>query len=234
MHAEFERRALPAGRPLQLAVRIEGLALNSNPLRNRAASSPRQRLAPWARGRVPPALDDPVVCVEEVPGQLGLFAPWTRTFTRAHRQRIPDFPEVQALLQAMAVERRVGQTWHFHTEEGARLALAARSPDERLVRPETLADLPQMAPTLHEALKRAGLLAPPRPRLVPSWMSAGLGSCRECLAWTNERDQRCAPCLEWGAGRQPGPCHRCGRLLPLRGVRPDRDRRDRVLTRDLR
>ncbi|MFD9286484.1 hypothetical protein ACFWD7_57000, partial [Streptomyces mirabilis] len=83
MHAEFERRALPAGRPLQLAVRIDGLALNSNPLRHRAAAGPRQRLAPWARGRIPPALDDPVVCVEEIPGQLGLFAPWPRTFTRA-------------------------------------------------------------------------------------------------------------------------------------------------------
>ncbi|MCT9114414.1 hypothetical protein N4G69_55050, partial [Streptomyces mirabilis] len=61
-----------------------------------------------------------------------------------------------------------------------------------------------------------GLLAPPRPRLVPSWMSAGLGSCRECLAWTNERDQRCASCLDWAAGRRAAPCHRCGRLLPLR------------------
>lgn len=131
MHAEFERRALPAGRPLQLAVRIEGLALNSNPLRHRAATGPRQKLAPWYRGRVPPALDDPMVCVEEVPGQLGLFAPWPRTFTRAHGKRIrgrtiPDFPEVQAVLKEMAAERRVGQTWHFHTEEGARLALAAR------------------------------------------------------------------------------------------------------------
>ncbi|MFG3023602.1 hypothetical protein ACGFZQ_34550 [Streptomyces sp. NPDC048254] len=46
MHAEFERPALPAGRPLQLAVRIEELALNSNPLRCRAATGPRQRLAP--------------------------------------------------------------------------------------------------------------------------------------------------------------------------------------------
>ncbi|GGN34055.1 site-specific integrase [Streptomyces fuscichromogenes] len=221
MHAEFERRDLPAGRPLQLAVRIEGLALNSNPLRNSAVTGPRHGLAPWARGRVPAALDDPAVCVEEVPGQLGLFAPWPRTFTRAHGKRIrgrtiPDFLAVQAVLDEMAAERRVGQTWHFHTEEGARLALAARTPDGRLVRPETLADLPQMAPTLHEALKRAGLLAPPRLRLVPSWMSASLGSCRECLAWTNERDQRCAPCLDWGAGRQAAPCHRCGRLLPLR------------------
>lgn len=80
------------------------------------------------------------MCVEEVPGQLGLFAPSPRTFTRAHGKRIrgrtiPDFPEVQAVLQEMAAERRVGRTWHFHTEEGARLALAARPPDERLVHP---------------------------------------------------------------------------------------------------
>lgn len=42
MHAEFERRALPAGRPLQLAVRIEELALN----RDRCATA-----TPRARGR---------------------------------------------------------------------------------------------------------------------------------------------------------------------------------------
>ncbi|MGW5650622.1 hypothetical protein [Streptomyces humi] len=161
------------------------------------------------------------MCVEEVPGQLGLFAPWPRTFTRAHGKllrgrAIPDLAQVQTVLEKMSTERGVGETWRFHTGEGLRLALASRPPDERLVRPEALADLPQMRPTLHEALKRAGMLAPLRPRLVPSWMSADVGSCRECLAWTNERDQRCASCQNWAIGRPTGPCHRCGRTLPLR------------------
>ncbi|WP_381192255.1 hypothetical protein [Streptomyces maoxianensis] len=116
----------------------------------------------------------------------------------------------------MAVERGVGETWQFHTHEGARLALASRPPDEVLVRPEALADLPQMRPTLKEAFQRAGLLAPARARLVPVWMSKGRGSCCACLAWTNEADQLCPLCRAWGDSHRAGPCHRCGRVLGLR------------------
>lgn len=222
VRAELERRTLPPGRPLQLAVHIGGLRLSSFPLRHNDRPLSVVKLPAWARDGVPPLPNDPAVCVEEIPGQLGLFAPWPRSFTRSHGQQIrgrggiPDLPAVLAVLQQMALERGVEQTWMFHTGDCARLALAARPPDERLVRPEALDDLPQMRPTLLEALDRAGLLASPRPRLLPSWMAQGHGSCRECLAWTNEKDQRCAHCLDWGIGRGIGPCHRCLRVLPLR------------------
>ncbi|WP_328939808.1 hypothetical protein OG288_42870 [Streptomyces tauricus] len=59
----------------------------------------------------------------------------------------------------MAAECGVGETWMFHTGDCARLALASRPPDEDLVRPEALVDLPQMRSTLLETLDRAGLLA---------------------------------------------------------------------------
>ncbi len=223
MRAELEGRALPSGRPLQLALHIDGVRLSSFPLHHsRTRRRVRERVPRRVRAPVPAPLDDPWVCVEEVPGQLGLFAPWPRSFTREHgrrlrgRRHIAGLPRLLAVLQEMAAERGVGETWMFHTGDCARLALASRPPDEDLVRPEALVDLPQMRPTLLEALDRAGLLARWRPRLVPSWMSRGPGSCRECLAWTNEREQRCALCLSWGMDRSPRPCHRCGRVLPLR------------------
>ncbi|MGW8879260.1 hypothetical protein [Streptomyces mirabilis] len=222
MRAEIEGRALPSGRPLQLALHIDGVRLSSFPLHHsRTGRRVRERLPLRSRVPVPAVRDDPSVCVEEVPGQLGLFPPWPRSFTREHGHRIrgrrmPGLPHLLAVLEEMAAERGVGETWMFHTGDCARLALASRPPDEDLVRPEALADLPQMRPTLLEALGRAGLLARRRPRLVPSWTSRGHGSCRECLAWTNDRDQRCAPCLSWGMDRAAGACHRCGRVVPLR------------------
>ncbi|MFE1909236.1 hypothetical protein ACFW96_37030 [Streptomyces gardneri] len=165
--------------------------------------------------------DDASVCVEEVPGQLGLFAPWPRTFTREHARRIAgrtllDLPAVVAELRKLAAERGTGATWMEHTSGGARLALASRPPDEHLVRPEALVDLPQMRPTIHLALQRARLLAPARPRLVSGWMSKRRGSCTDCLAWTNDDDQRCAKCLNWRRTHPAHACDRCGRLLPVR------------------
>ncbi|MEU0375429.1 hypothetical protein ABZ070_35975 [Streptomyces sp. NPDC006283] len=158
MRAELERRDLPPGRPLQLAVRIDGVKLSSFPLRHNGPRS-HDRLPPWARDRAQPPPNDPAVCVEEIPGQLGLFAPLPRTFTQAHGRRIrsrdiPDIHLVLTVLREMAVERGVGESWMFHTGDCTRLALASRPPDERLVRPETLADLPQMRPTLLAALGR--------------------------------------------------------------------------------
>ncbi|WP_405987849.1 hypothetical protein [Streptomyces sp. NBC_00986] len=151
----------------------------------------------------------------------GLFAPRPRTFTRARSRRIrgrniPDFPGAQAVPLKMATEHHLGQTRHFHTEKAPGSRRPTPPPDEHLMHPEALTDLPQTTPTPYEALKRAGLPTPPRPRLAPTWMSAGQGSCHECLARTNERDQRCAPCPDRGTGRRAGPCHRRGQPLPLR------------------
>lgn len=116
----------------------------------------------------------------------------------------------------MVAERRVGETWMFHTGDCARLALASRPPDEYLVLPEALVDLPQMRPALLEALDRAGLLAPWRPRLVPSWMSRGPAVAGS--AWPGRTSgNRAAHSVSAGAWTAlPGPWHRCGRVLPLR------------------
>ncbi|MBK3627282.1 hypothetical protein JHN59_21015 [Streptomyces sp. MBT49] len=113
--------------------------------------------------------------MEEVPGQLGLFASWPRTFARAHGQRIrgraiPDFPEVQAVLKGMAAERRVGQTWHFHTEEGARLALAAR---------------PRMSAWY---VPRRSRICGQRPEGEGAWLVAGAG---DVLAALERSGRRC-------------------------------------------
>ncbi|WP_327257260.1 tyrosine-type recombinase/integrase [Streptomyces sp. NBC_01244] len=196
-----------------------GLPLRSFPPRY-AATGPAAHRPVWARGQHAERQDDPGVCVEEVPGQLGLFAPWPRAFTRDHGRRIggrdiPGLGLVLTALTAMAAERGVSPTWLFHTGDGARLALASRPPTDHLVAPETLADLPQMRPTLHEALKRAGLLDRARPRLVPAWWSKGQGSCHDCLAWTNENVQRCTECEMWRYRHPTGCCHRCERELPL-------------------
>ncbi|MCQ1579269.1 tyrosine-type recombinase/integrase [Streptomyces parvus] len=220
LRAVLERRLLPAGRPLQLALRMDGLRLKTLPLRQTRPLT-TVKLPSWARGRPAELQDDPCVCVTEVPGQLGLFAPCPRSFTREHGTRIRgrtpvEWPIVLAELKAIAAERGVGETWLVHTGDGARLALASRPPTERLVSPEALVDLPQMRPTVQLVLQRAGLLARPRPRLVPGWWSKGRGSCRDCLAWTNGNDQRCRDCQMWGHTHADGPCHRCGRGLPLR------------------
>lgn len=221
--AELARQNLPPGRPQQLALRLHKVRLpRADPLRQ--TDTPLVRLQPpaWVlrTAAASEPADDPSVCVEEVPGQLGLFTPWPRTFTRAHATRIrdrtlTDLPEVVTMLREMARERRVGETWMFHTMGGARLALASRPPDEQQVRPEALVDLPQMAPTLREAFARAGLLARPRPRTVPTWYGLGQGSCRDCLAWTNQRAQRCVGCLNWAHGHTRGTCQRCGRWVAL-------------------
>ncbi|MFF1255589.1 MULTISPECIES: hypothetical protein [unclassified Streptomyces] len=222
LEAERARRTLASGRPLQLALRLATARLpRAEPLRQTDTPLTRQTLPGWVRRTAAPQpADDPAVCVEEVPGQLGLFAPWPRSFTRAHAARIqgrplPGLSEVATALGEMARERRVAATWRFHTLGGARLALAARLPDECLVRPETLADLPQMAPTLREAFARASLLDRPRARIVPAWQTSGRGSCRDCLAWTNKRAQRCVGCLNWAHGHTSGTCQRCARWVAL-------------------
>ncbi|MFB9388297.1 hypothetical protein ACFPM3_06775 [Streptomyces coeruleoprunus] len=217
--AELQRRDLAPGRPLQLAIEVDGLRLNARPLRQPRGKVPVSRPV-WARYGPPPPEDNPSVCVEEVAGRLGLFAPLPRTFTREHGRRIAEraidgLPTVLNELKHLAVERGTGPTWMVHTGGGARLALASRPPDEHLVRPEALADLPQMRPTILLALRRTGLLAPARPRIAPRWMSRTTGSCADCLAWTNYEDQRCARCLNWRHVHPIGTCHRCGRLLPV-------------------
>lgn len=72
MRAELEGRALPSGRPPQLALHIAGVRLSSFPLHHsRTGQRVRERVSRWVRALVPASLEGPWVCVEEVPGQLG-------------------------------------------------------------------------------------------------------------------------------------------------------------------
>ncbi|WP_412075517.1 tyrosine recombinase XerC (plasmid) [Streptomyces xanthophaeus] len=156
----------------------------------------------------------------QIDGQLGLFATPPRVLLRGHDlliqdREISDLPLLVAQLEEMAVERGVSDSWLRMTRAFGRLALAAREPGERLVRPEDLTDLPTMAPTMAEALQRAGLLAKPRPRIVPATHLAG-GSCDHCLAWANDRSTVCVPCVDWRLYHpEVASCSRCRRCLPL-------------------
>jgi hypothetical protein len=114
------------------------------------AKSGRRRAIPsWLRARHPePVQDDPRICPPQVPGQLGLFPTPARQFARTHAARIgdrniPGFEAVSEQLQQMADERRVRarSTWIWRLEGFARLALAARDPDQHPVAAEALKDL---------------------------------------------------------------------------------------------
>ncbi|MCC3652614.1 hypothetical protein LIX60_14290 [Streptomyces sp. S07_1.15] len=160
------------------------------------------------------------VCPLQLSGQLVLFASPPRTLLLSHAshlqgRELPGRSELFDVLDAMAAERGVGDRWRALVRSLGLLALAAREPGEDLVRPETLTDLPQMAPTIAEALARAGLLDRRRPRLVPQSHHTR-GSCEHCLAWANDRWKVCIPCTDWRIKHpDPAPCSRCRRVLPL-------------------
>ncbi|MEV7618029.1 hypothetical protein [Streptomyces sp. NPDC089799] len=72
---ELHDEALAPGRPRQLVLDIEGIALpETRPVRMpQAKSGRRAAIPPWLRARIPdPVRDDPRICPVQVPGQLGL------------------------------------------------------------------------------------------------------------------------------------------------------------------
>lgn len=162
--AELARQTLPPGRRQQLALRLPTVGLpRADPLRQTDTPLVRRQPPAWALcpAAPPEPTDDPAVCWEEVPGQLGLFAPWPRTFTRGHAMRIrdramPGLPEVAVVLREMASERGVGETWMFHTLGGAR-------PAPRPPRPGVARDRAGQLPRLPGLDERA----PPAMRGVP-------------------------------------------------------------------
>ncbi|GAA2301779.1 hypothetical protein GCM10010234_50860 [Streptomyces hawaiiensis] len=173
----------------------------------------RQKIPPWVRELCPsPVRDDPRICPPQIPGQLGLFPAPRRTFTkydggRIHDREIPDLPPLIDELRKIAKERGVtAASWSRMTWNLARLALAAREPGERQVRPELVQHLPTMQPTVGEALHRAGLLAPKRPRIVPA-DELNYGSCGHCFAWANDR---LTVCSSTRPGRPPTRSASCG------------------------
>ncbi|MGW2892933.1 site-specific integrase [Streptomyces griseoruber] len=223
MWSEVRRGYLPPGRPRQLAFSLADVTLpEANPLRKHDRPMVSQKIPPWVRQLCPsPLRDDPRICPPQMPGQLGLFPTPRRTFTkydggRIHDREIPDLPPVIAELRKIATERGVtGASWSRMTWNLARLALAAREPGERQVHPETVRQLPEMYPTIGEALQRAGLLAPPRARLVPA-EELDYGSCGHCFAWANDRLTVCLDCRQWSyLHRGTGECRRCHRDLPI-------------------
>ncbi|MFJ9713343.1 tyrosine recombinase XerC [Streptomyces sp. NPDC101234] len=175
--AELHDEALAPGRPRQLTLEIEGITLpEARAVRMPQAKAGRRYNVPsWLRARFPePVQDDPRICPPQVPGQLGLFPTPARQFSRTHAARITDrsisgFEAVAEQLRLMADERRVRArtVWIWRLEGFARLALAARDPDQQQVAAQALDDLLYSGPVLGQALDRAGLLAPaPSRRLV--------------------------------------------------------------------
>ncbi|MFJ3861481.1 tyrosine recombinase XerC [Streptomyces sp. NPDC090085] len=217
LQAEAAGETLPAGRPRQLALCLAGIVLpRVHPLRKTAG--PKGRIRLLAREAT---AKDPELLAAPAEGQPQLFATPPRTLLLTHAARIadrdiPDLPVVLAVLDEIALERGVGDSWRRICRALATLALAAREPGERLVRPENLADLPEMPFVMAQALERAGLLGRRRPRIVPAAFLTR-GSCDTCLAWANDRWKTCVSCAEWREQR-PGtaPCHRCSRTLPLK------------------
>ncbi|WP_411107256.1 tyrosine recombinase XerC [Streptomyces sp. cmx-4-9] len=196
----------------------------------------------WLRARHPePVQDDPRICPPQIPGQLGLFPTPARQFSRTHAARIsdrniPGFEAVREQLRQMADERRVRArtVWIWRLEGFARLALAARDPDQHQVAAEALKDLLYNGPILGRALERAALLAPPLTRRVVPPRGTGptrqggqrdpelRGQCAHCLAWANDRRVLCVPCTSWcyelrKRGASEAECDRCHRTLMLSG-----------------
>ncbi|THA77063.1 hypothetical protein E6R60_10900 [Streptomyces sp. A0642] len=239
---ELHDEALAPGRPRQLVLDIKGIALpETRPVRMpQAKSGRRATIPPWLRSRIPdPVRDDPRICPVQVPGQLGLFPTPARQFARTHAARIadrsiPGFEAVAEQLQQLADERRVRARtmWIWRLEGFARLALAARDPDQHQVATEALKDLLYNGPILGQALDRAGFLAPPPPRRVIPPRGTGptrqggqrdpelRGQCTHCLAWANDRRVMCAACTSWcheirKRGGTDAECDRCHRTLML-------------------
>src|SRR6266542_340901 len=175
--ADLERRTHdlePRGH--QLVLLLDGVRLAVGwPSRKRDQRPQRVRLdrrPAWLRDRLPrpePA-DDPNICPPQIPGQLVLLR-LPRAFLLEDAKRIRDRPiadmsAVERAIAEVAGELGRGVGWRLAAVSMARLALAARDPDERLVREEALDQLPAQLcrRDLAEALRRAGLLRP-RPGL---------------------------------------------------------------------
>src|SRR6266511_3238270 len=151
--ADLERRTHdlePRGH--QLVLLLDGVRLAVGwPSRKRDQRPQRVRLdqrPAWLRDRLPrpePA-DDPNICPPQIPGQLVLLR-LPRAFLLEDAKRIRDRPiadmsAVERAIMEVAGELGRGVGWRLAAVSMARLALAARDPDERLVREEALDQLP--------------------------------------------------------------------------------------------
>jgi hypothetical protein len=234
--AELRRQTL-APRPGQLALLLGGIRFgNIAPLRRHDQPIARpDRLPVWVEARVPPAqpTDDQRICRPELAGQMALLTP-PRSFTVYDANKIrdrvlPGFEQVVPVIRRLTAERGHDVGTGRNIIAMARLALAAREPDEYLVREEDLDQLPTHRRPVTEALRLAGLLRPRagpaprrlvrRPRHARTERLAVLEtpdrSCGHCLAWAGDDKPRCRACTEWERTHPAGDCRRCQRELAL-------------------
>jgi hypothetical protein len=235
--AEIRHETLPPGRSRQLVLGLPGLKLpEARPVRGHEVR--RRGVPKWVRARFPvPVRDDPRICPVQVPGQLGLFPSPRRSFTLSQSWRIsdrdiPELPRAVAELRKIADERgvRARYQWLHRVEGIARLALAARPPDQHKVPRALLKDLLYHGPTVGVALGRAGLCderprpGPRAPQLNAPRHGHGktdemlVGSCASCMAWGNDRRVMCQHCRNWHSrhrrgGATEGECTRCRRIV---------------------
>ncbi|MET9382966.1 hypothetical protein ABZY09_18315 [Streptomyces sp. NPDC002928] len=116
----------------------------------------------------------------------------------------------------MAAERNLGDAWKRLALHMARLALAGRDADQRLVREQDIAQLPELRGPMVELLRRTGLLRrrPNRWHLALHPRPAAV-SCEHCLSWSGTASKLCSACKNWRRFNGTGECRRCHRVLPL-------------------
>jgi hypothetical protein len=110
------------------------------------------------------AADDKRICPPQIPGQLSLLRT-PRVFAPDHAQRIkdrpnPDLSAARVGIGAVVRERGLNEQSRHVLVNMARLALAARDPDQRRVFVDDLHQIPEQRTALAHALARTGLLQP--------------------------------------------------------------------------
>jgi hypothetical protein len=146
-------------------------------------------------------------------------------FIHDHAQRIrdrpiPDLDTARAGIDAVTRQRGLSEQSRHVLVNMARLALAARDPDQRRVREDDLHQIPERRTALAHALARVGLLQPAH-TATPLGRSGALPmlvarSCEHCLTWSGKPERLCKGCRGFAANH-PGAkrCRRCRRLLPV-------------------
>lgn len=184
--------------------------------------------------------DDHRVCPPASRGQLALFGA-RRELTADHERRIrdrelPGQAATKAAALALTAERGLSTSYGHWLARMLRLALAVRDADGHdLIAPDALDDIPRLAETVAEVLRRVGMLGPPsasnpgptQPTAPDLHQPAR--SCLDCDCWAVHDRPRCEACQSWRSsrGKHPvGTCSRCRR--PGTPIRDGRCRACRV------
>jgi hypothetical protein len=165
----------------------------------------------------PPPAGDPAICPPQIPGQLSLMR-MPRTLTAGHARLIsgrpgPELGPVTRIAAQMQAALGKSRGWRREVISMARLALAARDPDEDLVREEDLGQLPGLAHRAGEVLLLAGLLRPGPAQLSPALRpvpGSGKppGRCRGCSPGGHGRSAAITAWPGSAPGARAGPACR--------------------------